>query len=150
MRGGFTSAHAPTSAAVAVWQDPRDRVCIAIGGGHPVSLDRTAARELCEELVRASKRATADAAQGKARRATVYARSDATVKVYTDTSRSYVHKRRDLKAKAPAGPMPMVVLEVQGEQTTQHAMDAAATAHKIGRYATRPYVRKVQGVHDGV
>ena len=123
--------------AVAVWQDPRDLVCVAVGDGQPVALTRDEARELHHVILAACESANADLAANETGCAvTVWQGTDLAVGI--DTTRRHVIK----KTKAVGRRLALVSITVRGVTTDLHPADAAATALKIGRYAVRAYVRK--------
>lgn len=135
---------------VTVWQDPRDLVCIAVGDGQPISLTRDEARGLHTVILRACEEANADLeADAPARAVTVW--QGAGLAVGIDTSKRFVNKA----TKAVGARLAFISISVRGVHADIPAADAAATAHKIGRYAVRPYVRKTVEVdfyngNDGV
>lgn len=129
---------------VAIWQDPRDRVCIAVGDGQPLSLDRDSARILPEIILGAADAAVDAVENGNVTVATLWQEGPA-LRVGINTRERYTNRRTG--AEGPRAPL--VELSVRGVELSMHAADAAATAHRLGRYAVRPYVRKTHD-HDGV
>lgn len=135
---------------VSVWQDPRDRVCIAVGDGQPISLTRDEAGELHKVILGTCEAANADIeADAPPRAVTLWQGPGFAVGI--DTSKRFVNKT----TKAMGRRLALVTITIRGVNADLSTTDAAATAHKIGRYAVRPYVRKTVEVdftngHDGV
>lgn len=122
---------------VAVWQDPRDLVCVAVGDGQPVALTRDEAHELHRVILAACEAANADLAANETGCAvTVWQGPDLAVGI--DTTRRAVIK----KTGAVGRRLTLVSITVRGVTTDLHPADAAGAALKIGRYAVRAYVRK--------
>lgn len=141
MSYGAANVHAKSQ--VAIWQDPRDRVCVAVGAGQPVSLDRESARTLHEFILKAARMAVDACDNGNVTVATIW--QEGPHRVGIDTRTRYENLRTGER-----GPRcPLVELVVHGEAVALHAGEAAAAAHRLGRYAVRPYVRKTSK-HDGI
>ena len=139
----YGAANVPTKSHVAIWQDPRDRVCVAVGDGQPVSLDRDSARILHAFILKAARMAVDAGDAGDVTVATIW--KDGPHSVGIDTRER--HKNQRTLERGPR--RPIVEIVVHGEAVALHAGDAAAAAHRLGRYAVRPYVRKTSK-HDGI
>ena len=126
---------------VVVWQDPRDRVCVAVKDGQPISLSRTEARDLSETIERAANLARERVAQGIL--TCFHVAVEPRIRTGVDTRQRGVDKDGNPRH------IPLVTLEVRGETAICRTAAAAAIASKIARYAARPYVRKT-ATHDGV
>lgn len=141
MTYGADSVH--SDKAVAIWQDPRDRVCIAVGDGQPLSLDRDSARILPEIILKAASRAVEAVESGRVTVETLW--QEGSFRVGIDTRGRYTNRRTG----KPGPRVPLVEIAIRGAGVSLHPADASATAHRLGRYAVRPYVRKTHE-HDGV
>lgn len=130
-------------AKIVIWQDPRNRVCIAIGDGQPVSLTRDGAKFMHNMMLKACQVAVQKADAGDVTCATVWEQGP--FRVGYDT-RSRFHNK---KTREQGPRVPMLSLSIHGVDAVIHAGDGAAVAHRLGRYAARPYVRKTV-THDGV
>ena len=141
MSYGAANVHAKSR--VVVWQDPRDRVCVAVGDGQPVSLDRDSARILHAFILKAARMAVDAGDNGDVTVATIWQEGPHSLGI--DTRKRFKNQRTGER-----GPRcPLVELVVHGETATLHAGEAAAAAHRLGRYAARPYIRKTDN-HDGI
>ena len=139
----YGAANVPAESQVAIWQDPRNRVCVAVGAGQPVSLDRDSARVLHAFILKAARKAVDAADNGNVTVKTIW--QDGPHRVGIDTRERFKNQRT-----LERGPRrPLVEIVVHGESVTLHAGEAAAAAHRLGRYAVRPYVRKTSK-HDGI
>ena len=139
----YGAANVPAESQVAIWQDPRNRVCVAVGAGQPVSLDRDSARVLHAFILKAARKAVDAADNGDVTVKTIW--QEGPHRVGIDTRERFKNKRT-----LERGPRrPLVEIVVHGESVTLHAGEAAAAAHRLGRYAVRPYVRKTSK-HDGI
>ena len=139
----YGAANVPAKSQVAIWQDPRHRVCVAVGDGQPVSLDRDSARILHAFILKAARLAVDAAANGNVTVETIW--QEGPHRVGIDTRGRFKNQRTGER-----GPRcPIVEIVVHGESVTLHAGEAAAAAHRLGRYAVRPYVRKTSK-HDGI
>ena len=139
----YGAANVPAESQVAIWQDPRDRVCVAVGAGQPVSLDRDSARTLHAFILKAARLAVEASDIGDVTVATIWQEGPHSVGI--DTRERF----KNLRTGEPGPRRPLVEIVVHGESVTLHAGEAAATAHRLGRYAVRPYVRKTNK-HDGI
>ena len=139
----YGAANVPTKSQVAIWQDPRNRVCVAVGDGQPVSLDRDSARILHAFILKAARRAVDASDNGDVTVETIW--QEGPHRLSIDTRGRFKNQRTGER-----GPRcPIVEIVVHGEAAALHAGEAAAAAHRLGRYAVRPYVRKTSK-HDGI
>ena len=139
----YGAGNVPTKSQVAIWQDPRDRVCVAVGDGQPVSLDRDSARILHAFILKAARLAVDAGANGNVTVETIW--QEGPHRLGIDTRERFKNQRTGER-----GPRrPLVEIVVHGESVTLHAGEAAAAAHRLGRYAVRPYIRKTSK-HDGI
>ena len=139
----YGAANIPAKSPVAIWQDPRNRVCVAVGDGQPVSLDRDSARILHAFILKAARMAVEAGTNGDVTVATIW--QEGPHRLGIDTRKRFKNQRTGER-----GPRcPLVELVVHGESVALHAGEAAAAAHRLGRYAVRPYVRKTNK-HDGI
>lgn len=139
----YGAANVPAKSQVAIWQDPRNRVCVAVGAGQPVSLDRDSARTLHEFILKAARMAVDACDNGDVTVATIW--QEGPHRVGIDTRTRYENKHTG----EPGPRRPIVEIVVNGEAVALHAGEAAAAAHRLGRYAARPYIRKTNK-HDGI
>lgn len=139
----YGAANVPAKSQVAIWQDPRDRVCVAVGAGQPVSLDRESARILHAFILKAARMAVDAGANGNVTVETIW--QEGPHRLSIDTRERF----KNLRTGERGPRCPLVELVVHGEAVALHAGEAAATAHRLGRYAVRPYVRKTSK-HDGI
>ena len=139
----YGAANVPAKSQVAIWQDPRDRVCVAVGDGQPVSLDRDSARILHAFILKAARRAVDASDNGDVTVETIW--QEGPHRLGIDTRGRFKNQRTGER-----GPRcPIVEIVVHGEAAALHAGEAAAAAHRLGRYAVRPYIRKTSK-HDGI
>ena len=139
----YGAANVPAKSQVAIWQDPRNRVCVAVGDGQPVSLDRDSARILHAFILKAARRAVDASDNGDVTVETIW--QEGPHRLSIDTRGRFKNQRTGER-----GPRcPIVEIVVHGEAAALHAGEAAAAAHRLGRYAVRPYVRKTSK-HDGI
>ena len=139
----YGAANVPAKSQVAIWQDPRDRVCVAVGDGQPVSLDRDSARILHAFILKAARLAVDASDNGNVTVETIWQEGPHSLGI--DTRGRFKNQRTGER-----GPRcPIVEIVVHGKGAELHAGEAAAAAHRLGRYAVRPYVRKTSN-HDGI
>ena len=139
----YGAANVPAESQVAIWQDPRNRVCVAVGDGQPVSLDRDSARILHAFILKAARKAVDASDNGDVTVETIW--QEGPHRLSIDTRGRFKNQRTGER-----GPRcPIVEIVVHGESVALHAGEAAAAAHRLGRYAVRPYIRKTNK-HDGI
>ena len=139
----YGAANIPAESQVAIWQDPRNRVCVAVGAGQPISLDRDSARVLHAFILKAARKAVDAADNGDVTVETIW--QEGPHRLGIDTRGRFKNQRTGER-----GPRrPIVEIVVHGESVALHAGEAAAAAHRLGRYAVRPYIRKTDK-HDGI
>ena len=139
----YGAGNVPAKSRVTIWQDPRDRVCVAVGNGQPMSLDRDSARILHAFILKAARKAVDAADNGDVTVETIW--QEGPHRLSIDTRKRYKNQRTGER-----GPRcPLVEIVVHGETASLHAGEAAAAAHRLGRYAVRPYIRKTNK-HDGI